>query len=1487
MEDEYLDMIQGMANTPDPAQNYDQEMTSDYDAEMVDLVKSIAQNPFSNNTRLISGKFKESRYLNKFDDPRDYDEINEKLASRQPGLHKFGAGVGRVLNKAVSELAKLPGVAVGITAGGLGQVADGLTGKDETDFMEVAFNNPWIEGVNHLSEKVNEEILPAYVSKAVKDGNLWDKISSLDFWATDGADGLGYILSMLVPGQLINKFDVGAKLVGGSKWLKLANKTDDAAKQLTKLGITPKQANLHTGTLANTIFEAGVEAQGAMDTYIQEMTDRYANGEITFEELQESKKDASKIGRNVFTANAAILLGPNAIMSKMLWGGANKGRGNLFNRLKEAQQKSTASLKKAAAKEIYRGFDAYGKAFAREGFWEEGMQSTVEQYFTENPDADLFSKKTIGDLPEAYAKMIADGDGQAAIFLGGAFGGTMQAVAESKKRKTDLASGRSLYEQLESTVNSLDNLFGADVYQKTPKLGKVKIKKGKPIKDPNAVLEKLKAMQGFEGIAEEYEDALADNNTILMERLENIALTAIVKPFVYNNRLGEDALNAWIESNEALIPSMEKENININETKSRIKELARRMTEAHNTFESFFDESVNIKGLGTPEEVIAFRNKLSNNYLNNTSDAIFFEEEVNKLKKELNRRAKKKGILTEEEALESDDRFLAGLSQRIKLAEKILKGLSKDLEATWDQDQVEKTFKRLKKESEEFLKRMEKEEKVDEELKKTKEAKTTKELNELEETAEEDSKPAIREKKKDLQAEKETKAKSVTQKEVNKKNQEKAIIEALNYSPRNSGEKLMVNDIEVTVLKAEGKKVKYTYELDGDTITTVSLIRGIEKATPAKEQPKKTPRPSETNKQASSIKIAPAIYNNKEGLLLDWVDPSVELYLRAPINNKDEKFDIVPYVDKYGKNLNSERVNKIMDNIINDPNFIPTQEEKNILIDNLGIGISFGYENDLDSIPVMAPIRARSKKDGPDSIYFKKERILRENIVNAIIQNKGFEGITVTAVDQLQGVINSTGNPDVFSIKTMPGYEKKLSPTDIYVKSGESRASNIKDTQIPVIGKTEGKFFIQIKTPGGKLFPYRLNEKEVTAAQKDLLFDLFSRYGEQMTKKTYPKLSEIDSELLAKMKRVLPAEFEFFKNNGQKRDNQITIKDVVDMLIFDETNKKNVSQASIKFQIKEGQPQLYMMGKWLDTATMTKEEFMDAFKTKRRHVSLKQKKNSPKSIGLNNPAYFKFIVDNNILGHNLVINEPAFKAGWIKDNNDKMKWAPPIILFGSDTVEIKGKKIDNTSPVEKMSTPPREVKPKKEPIIEQKKQKKVEATITEKPASKGAKVYIMQDSDFAAIQDAMASDRVLRFYDSKNKKSVYVSLGDYYMWTMENGKISAITSLSDIRNTAERVQGANPFASIDMEKLMQIWGKRYDSQLSNSEELDLTEEEAEAAMKKIFTSLTSPNLRKNLGFIGNKAKAQNWTKKKTLEEFIEYLRDTNIAREYIKEICGV
>jgi hypothetical protein len=176
--------------------------------------KTALQKTFENTGGIARG-FNTGYGESKYDDYLNWDaqvgddiqkDINENRAEQQSWQAHLGIGAVRTGAKAATEVAKLPGVIGGIAMSPF---------AEENEGFETAFNNQWIKFFDSLNEDV-KEAMPVYVKEAVKNGDFFTKIGSSATWATEGADGLGYMVGALAPGGLFKYFGGAAKLFGAS-----------------------------------------------------------------------------------------------------------------------------------------------------------------------------------------------------------------------------------------------------------------------------------------------------------------------------------------------------------------------------------------------------------------------------------------------------------------------------------------------------------------------------------------------------------------------------------------------------------------------------------------------------------------------------------------------------------------------------------------------------------------------------------------------------------------------------------------------------------------------------------------------------------------------------------------------------------------------------------------------------------------------------------------------------------------------------------------------------------------------------------------------------------------------------------------------------------------------------------------------------------------------------------------------------------------------
>ncbi len=121
----------------------------------------------------------------------------QNLHDRQGYGEMFLKGVGNILNTAVGEAVKT----LGYAGGALWDLGDGVfEGKWDLDST---LNNEFNKNISEMQDYVRENWTAVHKPADFQDKSLGQQLLDPTFWATEGADGVGFLLSMLAPGQAI------------------------------------------------------------------------------------------------------------------------------------------------------------------------------------------------------------------------------------------------------------------------------------------------------------------------------------------------------------------------------------------------------------------------------------------------------------------------------------------------------------------------------------------------------------------------------------------------------------------------------------------------------------------------------------------------------------------------------------------------------------------------------------------------------------------------------------------------------------------------------------------------------------------------------------------------------------------------------------------------------------------------------------------------------------------------------------------------------------------------------------------------------------------------------------------------------------------------------------------------------------------------------------------------------------------------------------
>lgn len=367
-------------------------------------------------------------------------DIAETIAQKQSGLEQMAYFIPRAAAKATTEALKLPGFMVGAAEWA-------STGFDPKEYGN-AFNNFWITDLDRINTDLQNNGLPVYQPKSVQNGDIFSKLASTSFWATEGADGVGFLVGMMAPGALLRWANLGERAV----------KTFSLAEKLAKPGIesgmaiekglasakTAATIDDWSSAVVNTVYESATEGQGTFNDYLKQYP-----GDV---------QGAGEAAKKDFIANNAILIGPNLLNQKWLFNGFKRseqavnsvGKSAIANGLEKtigSAGEITDLVKPtlfAKGLEVAKGL---GEGVLSEGFFEEGFQQAASEGAKKHRN--VLDPGTIID--EYIDQIIAPTKGNtemwSSILLGGLMGGGMSmyhGISQSNKEENLVAEYHKL-----------------------------------------------------------------------------------------------------------------------------------------------------------------------------------------------------------------------------------------------------------------------------------------------------------------------------------------------------------------------------------------------------------------------------------------------------------------------------------------------------------------------------------------------------------------------------------------------------------------------------------------------------------------------------------------------------------------------------------------------------------------------------------------------------------------------------------------------------------------------------------------------------------------------------------------------------------------------------------------------------------------------------------------------------------------------------------
>jgi hypothetical protein len=509
--------------------------------------------------------------------PSYFEDPEQQIAATQTGWEYGGKFLGRALTKAGTELLSTPGYLYALGEG----TVNVLAGEGAEGFGS-AFDNWWIESMRDVDEAIKDQ-MPVYIPKEVEHGSLMDNLTSGAFWATEGADGVGFLAAMLLPGQVPRLLGAGGRtakyLSKFAPTIAEADKVAMAGTQIAKTAELGSKIDMGLAVGINSILEAAAETSFYVDDAKQQLYGELVAKKInpntgqlfTAEEVDQL---VGQNASNVYAANAALLMFPNYIQQSSLMRAFSPSK-LVSSRIGAQSAKATAAAAKAggdASKKVIpdiitplskkqvaaRGLYALGTNAASEGLVEEGGQYAIEQFYTDqvrkgefSSNAFFFSEpenwgKHISGLVNEYVDAYSDIHGQKAMALGAILGGVMGGAGRTREaareRKIINENNPLLKKGIDNFLDVVNKHFAKDeagnyVIDEKTGLPKINMK------------EVSKIFKNF-GISQELGEAIAHaamaGDTDTYNHLTDVAFIDVARQFAQVPG-GEEALNIQIE----------------------------------------------------------------------------------------------------------------------------------------------------------------------------------------------------------------------------------------------------------------------------------------------------------------------------------------------------------------------------------------------------------------------------------------------------------------------------------------------------------------------------------------------------------------------------------------------------------------------------------------------------------------------------------------------------------------------------------------------------------------------------------------------------------------------------------------------------------------------------------------------------------------------------------------------------------------------------
>lgn len=1213
-----------------------------------DNYASTLGNRVITNTSLGKSTYDEGFNIDaQFNDADPEGSINEARAQSQSWGTKAAAGLARTGVKVGIEVAKMPGFVLGAVAAPFAKDGEG---------WETAVNNSWIKGLNNLNENINNEILPVYVKKAVSEGNLWDNISSIDFWATDGADGVGYILSMMAPGAGFKALGMGQKIMGtttkGLAFARYGGNTEKALQTMTSLGLKAETFDVAGTAIANTLFEASAEAGGAMENF-EASKDEFVNRLITSE--NRTREDAEKIfneqkailGRDIFVTNVGILAGPNLIMSKMIWGKS------------AAKQLVNSEAPSLLGKVANRGKNILG-ATASEGFWEEAGQSTAETMYTNKAKRgaltdNLLDDTSLSDVVDNYLDTISSTDGQKAIFLGAFLGGGMTAYSGAKQDKANREQTNSLIGLTEEKVNTFNKAVETDIYKRDENGAIVYNYNNKPTLDPVKVVEQAKALQFSERESQLFDIAALEGNLEVVDRLKQRAVDQLITPFITQGEMGINALKQYLEetSKAEEIQISDKNNNN----KSFINDIldkAKYMQSQYEAYDGFSRELINLNNPNaTAEEITDYYNSLASVYINLKGQEYTEKKNLKKLNEDKSRLL---GELGETEiSTELNTNFIEGktediykydreetdprlklINNKIERSKKILDNLNKTVnQDIWDSEKVNEAFNEKIKGNEAIREEAVKEPELEATLAEIDEMQTPEELDKIKETNPEVVNK-IAERKEQI---------------VEEDLAKDEVIDSIN---EDTAEVKKIISQE-PVITETGEIIETTPTVEKATISNDEFV-GDETSADEDVFVSNNENLSESvDKQLTKLQPGAKVISTVQatGERLPFVSQEFLDYERTP---RDKSKDVIGF-EILDPEVENENWNNALEMYDKDD-----WSNLDFLYKHLPL------EAVIPGQYIAAPLETLPSTEQSIKIFNEETLPLRKAIIDALANGSKIEDISSNIVKQFPGELkvqpqienvdgtrltpeNNIRELQIFQGLNDAEFIKEFVKRAYYVNYSGQLVNVVDKNKVKASEhKGKGEIFLEIPQNNGNPFMLKLNFKRIDFSKAEAVYEILKSLSSVRPTVENPNIQtmliedfindlpeDIKESVFNSLSDEIDLIFKTYKNDVER-----TVEKLLDLIVFQKSeNSKTKLRVDPQGNIEMGSLASVSKIRRIDLDSSDSKYAIMEFLNKKKHNVLITKDDK---FQFNDVNYINYLLDNKIISTNAVVNEPTFQG---------------------------------------------------------------------------------------------------------------------------------------------------------------------------------------------------------------------------------------------------